>query len=127
MTEIEDFLKESEEQVSPDIIVQALDIALKATLARWWGTQKQHIGSWDPGRRMLTTQFGYSSKYIQDRYTGEASPWMYIDKCVTTRHHYQIPDDESVHQFVHTLDTILMNWYIQQEMRHATSTKVTPV
>lgn len=88
LTEIEDFHVEFEEQVALEIRVQALDIALIATLARWWGTHKQHIGSWDLGKRMLTTQFGCSPEYIQDMYTGEASPWIHIDKCVTTLQKY---------------------------------------
>jgi len=45
LTETEEFLEEFEEKVAPEIRVQALDTALKATPMSSWGTHKQHIGS----------------------------------------------------------------------------------
>ena len=40
------FLDDYEEQVPESQILLALDIALKATPARWWGTHKKNIGDW---------------------------------------------------------------------------------
>lgn len=52
--EIEDFI---EAKVPREVRIQALDIALKATSARWWGTHKAHLQIWYLVKTMMMVRF----------------------------------------------------------------------
>ena len=43
LREIEEFIEEFEEQDLGEVRIQSLDITLKATIARCWGTNKKNI------------------------------------------------------------------------------------
>ena len=58
MGEIEEFIEDFEEQVLRELRIQALDIALKATPARWWGTHKQNLQVWDQVKIIMKIRFG---------------------------------------------------------------------
>jgi len=47
------FLDNCEEQVPESQRLLALDIALKSTPARWWGTLKNNIGGWQECQRLI--------------------------------------------------------------------------
>jgi hypothetical protein len=46
INDLEEFLTRCEDEVSNSQRLLALDIALKATLARWWGAHKETIKDW---------------------------------------------------------------------------------
>lgn len=98
-----------------DLRIQALGIALKDTPTRWWGTHTQNMKVWDQAKRMMKIRFGQNQEYIQDCYVVEKFPSMHIDICVTIWKETQIPKEEWVHQFIHTLNVVPINWYVEQE------------
>jgi hypothetical protein len=52
-------------------ILPVLDIALKYTLAIWWGTHKENINNWFQCKRLLRIRFSakQENKY-EDKYEG---------------------------------------------------------
>jgi hypothetical protein len=52
----------------------AMDEALKATPARWWGTHKSNITEWTQCRTLMTTQFSAQVGSCEVRYTGRSCP-----------------------------------------------------
>jgi hypothetical protein len=57
LNHLESFLLEIEEIVPIQQRFLALDEALKATPARWWGTHKNMITKWVQCRTLITVQF----------------------------------------------------------------------
>jgi hypothetical protein len=51
------FLAEFEKSVPVQQRMLALDEALKATPARWWGSHKKNIAEWTQRRTLLTVHF----------------------------------------------------------------------
>jgi hypothetical protein len=47
LTDVAYFLREIELQISYQQILLALDVALKATPARWWVSHKDNIRDWE--------------------------------------------------------------------------------
>jgi hypothetical protein len=48
----------------------SLDIALKDTPARWWGTHKETITDWYQCKRLLCIRFDIEQKNKQHKYDG---------------------------------------------------------
>ena len=48
------------------------------------------------------------------KYDGQIDPIIHIESCVKSWKHKSV--DDQVHLFVHTLDTIPKNWYIETEL-----------
>ena len=46
LTDVEKFLDKFERKVPEDHFFQALDLALRATPTRWWGTHKDSFDGW---------------------------------------------------------------------------------
>jgi hypothetical protein len=57
LNHLESFLLEFEEIVPIQHRLLALDEALKATPARWWGTHKHNITYWVQCRTLMTARF----------------------------------------------------------------------
>jgi hypothetical protein len=98
----------------------SLDIALKETPARWWGVHKEIVKDWYQCKRLLCTRFGVNqgSNKIQ-RYDGHGTPSEHLEKCITQWR--MTPPKEWPHHFIHTLEGILENWYVDQEMHRGTT------
>ena len=47
LSDINEFLKKYEQDVLTDQRIEAIDLVLKATPARWWQAHKDHITSWE--------------------------------------------------------------------------------
>jgi hypothetical protein len=58
LNDLEEFLTNYEEEVLENQRLLALDIALKETPARWWGTHKEMIQDWYQCKRLLHIRFG---------------------------------------------------------------------
>lgn len=56
--DVNTFLNNYEEQVLENQRLSALDIALKATVARWWNAHKKNIGGWKECQRMMGIRYG---------------------------------------------------------------------
>ena len=68
----------------------------------------------------MAIRFSTNREHIQQRYTGESDPRSHIQTC--EQNWSDIPEDEWVHQFIHTLDTVPRNWYTETELRKGTIT-----
>lgn len=55
--DINNFLEDYEEQVPECQRLLAMDIALRDTLVRWWGTHKKNIRTWKEFRRLIWVGF----------------------------------------------------------------------
>lgn len=91
--------------------LSALDVALRATPARWWTAHKISINNWGQCRRLMTVKFGKVVESIAEPYSGLNDPREHILTCGYVWN--ELPREVWTHMFVHTLDTIPRNWYIQ--------------
>ena len=98
----------------------AIDLAVRATPARWWHAHKQHITSCDDFKRLTMIRFSNDKGCLQKKYTGESDPRSHIQSC--EQNWSDIPEDERVHLFIHALDTVPRNWYNEKELHKGTMT-----
>ena len=97
-----------------------MDLAVRATPARWWYSHKENIASWDDVKRLMAIRFSIDTDYVQQKYTRESNPRSHIQAC--EQDWSDILEDEWVHRFIHTLDTVPRNWYTEIELRKGTTT-----
>ena len=64
--DINTFLEEYEEKVPEYQILLALDIALRDTPTRWWGTHKKDIVTWKECLRLIRIRFGQVETKLED-------------------------------------------------------------
>jgi hypothetical protein len=85
-----------------------LDISLKETPKRWWGTHKDKIHDWYQCKRLLCIRFGveHEKKYLE-KYDGIGKPKEHIDRCIIQWR--LVPLEEWPHHFIHTLECIPRN------------------
>jgi hypothetical protein len=90
--------------------LSALEIALKTTPTRWWGTHKEKINNWFQCKRLLRIRFGseHEHKY-EEKYEGFGQPQEHVEKCIVQWR--LVPPEEWPHHFIHTLEGIPKNWY----------------
>ena len=55
-----------------------MDLAVRATPARWWYAHKENIASWDNIKRLMAIRFSDDRRYAQCKYTGETDPRVHI-------------------------------------------------
>ena len=108
------FLDKVEMDVLEKHQFQALEIALRAKPARWWGTHKNNFVDWKEYRRMMKLWFGYANTRIIEKYIGNYDSRKHLARW--KKAWGEEPQPEWVHIFCHTLDTILMNWYLETKM-----------
>jgi hypothetical protein len=114
LNHLETFLVEFEKIVPVQQRMLALDEALKATPARWWGTHKKNIIEWVQCHTLLTTHFSDQVEGCEVRYTGQSCPKDHMQSCEEAWSN--IPKEQWVHKFINTLDTTPINWYLQEEL-----------
>jgi hypothetical protein len=104
-------LKKYEEEVVENRRLLSLDIALKETPAIWWGAHKETIQDWYRCKRLLRIRFGaeHGSNTMQ-KYDRKGTPIEHLEKCRTQWR--MTPPEEWTHHFIHTLEGIPGNWYI---------------
>lgn len=67
---------------------------------------------------MMKLRFRYTNTRITEKQTGKDDLHEHLARW--TKAWGEELEPEWVHIFCHTLDTILMNWYLETEMRHGT-------
>jgi hypothetical protein len=67
---LEAFLSDFEASVPTQKRLLAMDEALNATPARWWGAHKSNITYWTQCRTLMTTRFSAQIEGCEVRYTG---------------------------------------------------------
>jgi len=70
LNEVDIFLDAFEREVPKKQLFQALDWALRAMPARWWGTHKGSFDEWRKCRRMMRVCFGKLKMQMSDKYDG---------------------------------------------------------
>jgi hypothetical protein len=108
------FLTRYEDEVLENQRLLALDVALKATPARWWGAHKKTIKDWYQCKWLLCIRFGAEQRSNQQqKYNGKGAPAEHLDKC---RELWKMtPPEQWNHHFIHTLEGIPANRYADQE------------
>jgi hypothetical protein len=100
--------------------LSALDIALKATPAIWWGAHKETVKDWYHYKWLLCIRFGTEQGRNQlKKYDGQGAPVEHLEKCRVIWK--MTPPKEWPHHFLHTLEGIPTNWYAYQEMCRGTT------
>jgi hypothetical protein len=92
---------------------------LKVTPTRWWVVHKDGIRDWQQCRRLLQVRFGTENEDTMQKYTGLSFLMEHVTQCIVTWN--KVPKKEWTHLFVHTLDTILKNWYLELEVHRETA------
>jgi hypothetical protein len=98
-------------------ILLELDVALRETLERLWDTHKEGIGDWKHCKRMMLIRFGIGE--IMHNNKGMISLTDHVVHCMTTWRH--MPNQEWMHRFIHTLETVPKNWYLEIEVCRGTT------
>jgi hypothetical protein len=102
---LETFLAQYEDEVLENQRLLALDLALKATPARWWGAHKETITDWYQCKRLLCIRFDAEHKNNKkQKYDGQRAPTEHLEKCRTLWK--MTPPEEWPHHFIHTLEGI---------------------
>jgi hypothetical protein len=100
------------------------NLAIKVTLARWWGTHKEIITYWYQCKRSLGIRFDVEQKNNKHKkYEGKGTLGEHLEKCRTLWK--MTPPEEWPHYFIHTLEGIPTNWYTKQELHKGTATWTT--
>ena len=118
MTIIDEFLTKFEIIVPEHQKFDALRWALRAMLARWWGTHEGTFDNWRGCKCMMKIRFGKPKLCLMEKYDGHDDPRMHLTKWIKS--YREEPQPEWVHLFYHTLDVIPRNWYTEVEFRHDT-------
>jgi hypothetical protein len=110
LNDISSFVKALELKIPKQLRLLALDVVLKATPAIWWASHKEGIEDWSQCKILLQVRFGTKVDYVQ-RYRGVSDP---IDRTKHCRKIWSsILKKELTHKFIHTLDVIPKNWYLE--------------
>jgi hypothetical protein len=97
-------------QYKDEVLENQRLLALKATLARWWGAHKETITDWYQCKRILCIRFDAEYEYNKQlKYQGQEAPTEHLAKCKTLWK--MTPPEEWPHHFIHTLEGIPVNWY----------------
>jgi len=103
------FVKYEESIVEPQRLL-AVEVALRATPARWWTAHKVSINSWEQCKKLMTVRFGVVIESFTEHYSELNDPREHI---LTYGYRWnEVPKDVWTHMFIHTLDQIPRNWYI---------------
>jgi hypothetical protein len=112
---LETFLTQYKDEVLENQRLLALDLALKATPTIWWGAHKETITDWYQCKRLLRIRFGAEKIWNnQQKYDGLGIPVEHLEAC--KKLWKMMLPEEWYHHFIHTLEGIPTNWYIDQEM-----------
>ena len=115
LSNIQEFLEDYEAQVPCTQRLKTLDMALRATPARWWTVHKRNIANWETCHKLLAIRFGEDVGGMNYKYDGQTDPGIHSEDCIKSWKNRSV--DEWVHLFVHTLDTIPKDWYTETKLR----------
>lgn len=93
---------------------------MSATPTRWWVVHKYQVVGWLQCKELLKIRFDTFARVLGDKYLRMECPKTHLKKCVATSTRGRVRQQEWVHGFIHTLDVILVNWYIELEVCRGT-------
>ena len=65
LADVNDFLQQFEQEIPHKQRIAAIDLAVKATPARWWHAHKENIASWDDIKRLIAIRFSNEKEPLQ--------------------------------------------------------------
>lgn len=80
LTDVDKVLDDFEREVLEVHCFEALNLAPRSTLARWWGTHKENFDEWSDYRRMMRLRFGRPKVQLTKRYDGRNDLRDHLDK-----------------------------------------------
>ena len=80
LTDVDKFLDAFEREVSEKHHLQALDLVLSATPARWWGTHKYNFDGWREYKRMMRVCFGRPKVWLIEKHDRRSNPLDHLTK-----------------------------------------------
>jgi hypothetical protein len=98
-------------------ILLELYVALRATPMIWWETHKEGIENWRHCKRLM--QIKFEIEEVMHKYTGMSSLTNHVAQFMTTWR--QVSKLEWTHWFIHTLEMVPKNWYLELEVRRGTT------
>jgi len=104
LTYISSFVKEFELWVLEQQRLLAVNVVLKATLARWWNTHKEGMEDWLQCQKIMHVKFGIELENSVKTYIGIIDPTDHVEYC--KNRWISTSKKECKPKFIHTLDTI---------------------
>jgi len=80
LSNVDKFLDAFDCEVPENHCFQALDLALHAMLAWWWGMHKDSFDGWRDYRRMMRLRFGQPNTRLTEKYDGRDDPRNHLAK-----------------------------------------------
>jgi hypothetical protein len=109
---LEEFFMNFELEVVENQILPVLDISLKATPSRWWGTHKEKINNWYQCKILLCIRFNAEQENrYEENCDGIGQPKEHVEICIIQSR--LLPLEEWPRHFIHKLEGIPKNWYIE--------------
>jgi len=97
----------------------ALDVVLKETLVRWWAMHINEMKDWTQCSRLMQICFRPEEEESTQKYIGESDSTGHLGNCRTLWR--TVSEIKWTHRFIHMLDTIPKNWYLELEMCRETT------
>lgn len=82
LSDIQEFLRKYEAQVSFSQRLKTLDVALRSTPARWWTAHKRNIATWETYHRLLVIKFGKDVGGMNYKYDEQNDPRVHTKACI---------------------------------------------
>ena len=65
LADVNKFLQQYEQEIPHEQRMEAIDLAVRATPARWWHAHKENITSWDDFKRLVEIIFSNDKERFQ--------------------------------------------------------------
>ena len=65
LVDVNDFLQQFEQKIPHEQRMETMDLAVKATPARWWHAHREHNASWDDLKRLMVIIFSSDKEHLQ--------------------------------------------------------------
>ena len=69
LANVNNFLERFEQEIPQEQRMSVIDLAVRATPARWWYAHKENIASWDDIKRLMAIIFYIDREHVQQQYT----------------------------------------------------------
>ena len=65
LADVNEFLQQFEQEIPHEQRMAVIELAVRATLARWWHAHKENIASWDDFKRLMVIIFSNDKESLQ--------------------------------------------------------------
>ena len=123
MNVVNTFITKVEEKVPIEQRVPLMDVAMQSTSARWWVNHRNSLSKWEDFAIALRARFKEDAgpQFIE-KYQGDFDPTNHLENCEYNWKKPGYPKSLWMHNFIHSLDTILEAWYLTEEKKRGTGT-----